>query len=114
MRGLKPLMRHAVDDQDGRTLTGAWIETICTESLSQVSGCRTLTGAWIETCATGSYPCTDWCRTLTGAWIETYSALFQAYSTRRTLTGAWIETTLLVTMIQRTLVAPSRVRGLKQ
>ena len=53
-------------------------------------------------------------RTLTGAWIETFgvTAMLNQFH-GRTLTGAWIETVLQVVKEVGSLVAPSRVRGLK-
>ena len=54
---------------------------------------RTFTGAWIETLTVNPSNSLSFCRTFTGAWIETSD-----YSRQQPLV----------------LVAPSRVRGLKQ
>ena len=53
-------------------------------------------------------------RTLTGAWIETLDmGIILSICLSRTLTGAWIETAHISPGSLRSLVAPSRVRGLK-
>ena len=54
-------------------------------------------------------------RTFTGAWIETYARRQSgAPFHRRTFTGAWIETPKDCYLKISMIVAPSRVRGLKQ
>ena len=102
---------------NGRTLTGAWIETskacgltlTCPVAPSRARGLkrdttvaslpynagRALTGAWIETAIIQRTTCQRPSRALTGAWIETrskYSKTLPQLSNRRALTGAWIET----------------------
>ena len=76
---------------------------------------RTLTGAWIETTNLAEDVVESMRRTLTGAWIETRDNRSSSASSRgRTLTGAWIETKKLSRKENERIVAPSRVRGLKQ
>ena len=48
-RGLKPHGGCTQHPTCGRSLTGAWIETICRLVLSPIDSRRSLTGAWIET-----------------------------------------------------------------
>ena len=76
---------------------------------------RTLTSAWIETYFLVLFSCLAYRRTLTSAWIETtIGEISASISERRTLTSAWIETIEDKKLIRSTLVALSRVRGLKR
>ncbi len=78
--------------RNGRTLTGAWIETRLVDvtiyydgvAPSRVRGLKPL--RIVLTDGPGR-------RTLTGAWIETFGhAVILHFRQGRTLTGAWIET----------------------
>ncbi|BAE67546.1 hypothetical protein [Xanthomonas oryzae pv. oryzae MAFF 311018] len=78
--------------QDGRVLTGAWIETGCSPACMLYGARRVLTGAWIET-----------------PWRHSWMGIQPG----RVLTGAWIETRWYNHELDRQLVASSRARGLK-
>ena len=55
-RGLKHEPgRGELDPADGRSLTGAWIETIPGGGIPRIGGGRSLTGAWIETDSVEGY-----------------------------------------------------------
>ena len=77
---------------DGRSLTGAWIET-CTNGLKMVDrDVAPLRGRGLKHKKRKKLPRVR-SRSLTGAWIETrLSNAGEAESLRRSLTGAWIET----------------------
>ena len=89
------------------------MKLVCPGEAAEYQG-RTLTGAWIETGDAKTIMENEVCRTLTGAWIETSSPPTDNLThISRTLTGAWIETALNAEFPDEVTVAPSRVRGLK-
>ena len=66
---------HLVDNRDGRSGEGAWIEMGRALRIAVLIKCRSREGAWIEIPALIASACQLRGRSRKGAWIEIYKLL---------------------------------------
>ncbi len=97
----------------GRSLAGAWIETVQSQNGSAWQKGRSLAGAWIETGRGGARCAVVGGRSLAGAWIETALSPWPAPPASVAPSREGGSKPRAVQILARKGVAPSRERGSK-